>query len=212
MSITTYDELKTAVARWLKRDDLTAYIPDYIALGEHRLWYGDKGQFPTKPLRLRVMVYPDTGTVSNQYVNVTKSAAYPYLETQRLSVSSGGKQWALRYLPLHQFAEYETLTGDPKYYTFVNNSIKTAPSGAASFQHDYYAKPLALSASNTTTTEFLAHPNLYLLAACVEGALDTQNDAQAARFAGRLQGSINALQDNDNNVAAGGSLAVTVAR
>ena len=34
MSITTYSELKTAVANWLNRDDLTSVIPDFIALTE----------------------------------------------------------------------------------------------------------------------------------------------------------------------------------
>ncbi len=34
MSITTYSELKTAVANWLNRDDLTAVIPDFISLAE----------------------------------------------------------------------------------------------------------------------------------------------------------------------------------
>src|SRR5512143_3239333 len=34
MSITTYSELKTAVAGWLSRGDLTTVIPDFITLAE----------------------------------------------------------------------------------------------------------------------------------------------------------------------------------
>ena len=34
MAITTYSELKTAVANWLNRDDLTSNIPEFIALAE----------------------------------------------------------------------------------------------------------------------------------------------------------------------------------
>ena len=37
MSITTYAELKTAIASWLNRDDLTSVIPDFIALTEAAL-------------------------------------------------------------------------------------------------------------------------------------------------------------------------------
>ena len=36
MAISTYTELQTAVANWLDRDDLTARIPEFIALTEAR--------------------------------------------------------------------------------------------------------------------------------------------------------------------------------
>ena len=38
MSISTYAELKTAVANWLHRDDLTSIIPDLIMIGEKRIY------------------------------------------------------------------------------------------------------------------------------------------------------------------------------
>src|SRR5215475_5856007 len=34
MSIGSYNELKIAIASWLARDDLTAFIPDFITLFE----------------------------------------------------------------------------------------------------------------------------------------------------------------------------------
>lgn len=37
MAITTYVELKTAVANWLQRSDLTARIPEFIELAEDRI-------------------------------------------------------------------------------------------------------------------------------------------------------------------------------
>ena len=37
MAIGTFDELKTAVANWLGRDDLTDRIPEFIALAEGRM-------------------------------------------------------------------------------------------------------------------------------------------------------------------------------
>ena len=36
MAISNYTELKTAVANWLDRDDLTDRIPEFIALAESR--------------------------------------------------------------------------------------------------------------------------------------------------------------------------------
>lgn len=37
MAITTYSELKTALANWSKRTDLTAMMGDFIALAESRI-------------------------------------------------------------------------------------------------------------------------------------------------------------------------------
>ena len=37
MSLSTYSELKTSVANYLNRDDLTSVIPDFITLTENRL-------------------------------------------------------------------------------------------------------------------------------------------------------------------------------
>ena len=37
MSLATYAELKSSVANWLNRTDLTAEIPDFIKLAENRI-------------------------------------------------------------------------------------------------------------------------------------------------------------------------------
>jgi hypothetical protein len=209
VSITTYATLQTAVARWLKRDDLTTQIPDYIAFGENRLWYGDKGQFQTTPLRTRLQIINHEGTIASQRIDLSAN----YLETQSLSVSSGGKRWALRYLPPHQFVEHEAKDGDPQYYTMLDEeNLKTAPSNSLAFVHNYYWSFPSLTTTNISNELLIKHPELYLFAACVEGALDIMSDSMAARFAAKLQAKINALQQSQANQMAGGSLAVTIGR
>ncbi len=37
MALTTFAELKTSIADWLNRDDLTTVIPDFITLAEHQM-------------------------------------------------------------------------------------------------------------------------------------------------------------------------------
>ncbi len=37
MSVDNYGELKTAIANWAERDDLTSRIPEFIALAEDRI-------------------------------------------------------------------------------------------------------------------------------------------------------------------------------
>ena len=59
MAISTYGELQTSVANWLDRDDLTARIPEFIALCESMV---------IRPLRVRGMETLDTSidTVGGQ--------------------------------------------------------------------------------------------------------------------------------------------------
>jgi hypothetical protein len=57
MSLTNYTDLLSSVANWIKRPDLAANIPDFVALCEQRITYGasPESPFPSQPLRIRAM-------------------------------------------------------------------------------------------------------------------------------------------------------------
>lgn len=56
-TIKTCADLKSAIADWLGRDDLTNRIPDFISFAETRIHYGSSaGQMALQPLRLPVML------------------------------------------------------------------------------------------------------------------------------------------------------------
>ena len=95
MAIDTYGNLKTAVANYLNRSDLTSYIPDFITLALQRLNYGAETPFPSQPLRIPAMQEQDTGTIANG------SIAFPtgFLEPIRVAASSNGATWSLLYVP-----------------------------------------------------------------------------------------------------------------
>ena len=76
MAITTYDELKASIASWLNRDDLTAVIPDFIALAESSI---------NRDLRHYKMVQRADATLDSRYVQVPED----WLETMRFSITSG---------------------------------------------------------------------------------------------------------------------------
>ena len=75
MAITTYDELKASIASWLNRDDLTAVIPDFIALAESSI---------NRDLRHYKMVQRADATLDSRYVQVPED----WLETMRFSITS----------------------------------------------------------------------------------------------------------------------------
>ena len=57
MSIATYTELKSALADWAAREDLTARIPDFIMLAEKAL--------DIRKLRVKELLTPVVGYVSS---------------------------------------------------------------------------------------------------------------------------------------------------
>lgn len=79
MAITTFSELKTGIANWLERDDLTSRIPEFIALAEAR---------HRREIRIRQMQkrqnllsgtsYTITGITQANPGVVTTSAAHGY--------------------------------------------------------------------------------------------------------------------------------------
>ena len=58
MAIDTYSELKSAIADWLNRDDLTSVIPNFIELAEAEL---------TRNLRHRKMIVRADATIDSEY-------------------------------------------------------------------------------------------------------------------------------------------------
>ena len=62
MAINTYDNLKTTIANYLNRSDLTSYIGDFITLTESRL---------NRELRVREMINTDTSITTVAVHKVT---------------------------------------------------------------------------------------------------------------------------------------------
>ena len=122
MAISTYGDLKSSVALWLNRADLTAYIPDFIALAEQRMNYGGDGQFPSKPLRIPAMQTQATGTITSSAISFPTR----FLEPIRIAGQSGSVTWTLEYCPPDRFSEKSAGGGLPTVYTILNNQIQTA--------------------------------------------------------------------------------------
>ena len=58
MTISTYSDLKAAIGNWTARATNTAFalrIPEFIAMAETRIFYGQDQPFETAPVRVRDM-------------------------------------------------------------------------------------------------------------------------------------------------------------
>lgn len=151
MSLDTYSALKTEIAGWLARADLTTPIDTFIDLFE--------AEFNTE-MRLRQMETEAT------------ASATEYLELPAGFLSMRDVQWQgsprvnLEYITPEKADLYDTSgsTGMPSFYTIVGNQIRLipAPSSSTTIRMSYYESVTALSGSNTTNWLLTAYPQLYL--------------------------------------------------
>lgn len=163
MSISTFTELKAAIADWLLRDDLTAVIPSFIALAEADL---------NRNVRHWRMEARTTITLDAQYEELPSN----YLEAKRLSITSGDTY----RLELISQAEMETLrassvnvTGRPLYYAVTAGQLEFFPTPADSYTLEivYVTSLTALADAAGGANWLLTHyPDVYLYGSLMHAA------------------------------------------
>jgi hypothetical protein len=202
MTINTYGTLKTAVASYLNRSDLTSNIPDFITLGSRRIWYGGAAPYESEPLRIPAMQAQDTGSISGGYI------AFPtrFVEPIRVAATVGGSTWSLNYVSPDGFEGKFDNAVLPDVYTYLNNAIYTAVTTAASYTLDYYKAFAAFSADADTNWIIDNAPDLYLYSALVEAAPFLADDPRINLWFGLYRSSVVSL--NRSTKRQGSGLAV----
>jgi hypothetical protein len=197
VAITTYATLKTAIANWLERSDLTAYIPDFIALAQSKMYTGvmgpDARTWIIPPLRIRDMI-----TTAN--IAVTSGAgSLPsgWLEFVRLWIDATN-QPNLKYLPIQTFydnagAHNTVAASDTLAYTIEGATIRTAAPMTATLKSVHYARFTALSADGDADWIVTNAPHVYLHGALAEfyssfNPEPTLAAQEAALFAAAIKG------------------------
>jgi hypothetical protein len=207
MSLSTYADLKSAVALWLNRADLTAYIPDLIRLGEQRINYGGDSPYMSVPLRVPAMMTRETGTITSSVI------AFParFLEPVRIVGTSGSITWSLEYVAPERFTEKSGGGGLPTAYTILNNQIETAGTGAAGYVLDYYQAFASLSADSDTNWLLTNAPGVYLYSALIEAAPFLGDTPQLNQWHSMFTAAI-ASVNRATKYQGGGSLSVKVVK
>jgi len=184
-----YGELKAAIANRLGRTNLTAVIPDFIALGEPRLYHGFQDiEVQVKPLRLRAMLAKETASL----------AALPdrYLSIDRLTVNDGAGPRSLEYVTPERFANLAP-TGFARVYTHQDGGISIEGGTPAVFALSYYRRFPTLVADSDTNWLLTNFPNVYLYSALIEAYAHLKDDARIPTAARMYAAATNALIDSD---------------
>jgi hypothetical protein len=204
MAITSYADLKTEVANYLARDDLTSQIPTFIQLAEIRL---------RRELRLRQMLKAATTlTVAD---DSTVELPSDFLEMRDLHFNTNPIT-VLKYDVPNVFYRntWSTISGRPTNYTLLANEFQLAPipDSVYTLQMLYYAAPEFLSDLNTSNVFLTTCPDLLLYGALAESAPYIMDDARLTTWANLYDRGVAALRvSDDQGEYAGSPMAMTLA-
>lgn len=190
MSIATYTDLKSKIAEYLARDDLTSAIPDFITMAEAKF---------NRELFVRQMEVRATTTVNIDSTE-PEFIALPddFQSMRRVRVSSADRKPQLEFMSGIQLDEYRTksgdVTGQPRYFTIFGTEMELAPTPdtACTIEMIYRANVPAL-ASNTDNWLLLQAPDLYVYGALLESAPYMKEDARIQVWGAGLATALDGL-------------------
>lgn len=188
MAITTYAELKTAAANWLHRDDLTTYIPDFIAICEATLY---------REIRIRAMEVALSSAISSGVVAVPSD----YIDLKSAYVDGSPSKVLERTSPEVVYAKYPTRSAEGKPSVIAREGTNFIfgpyPDSAYTIKGIYYKRLAALSDANTTNWVLTNAPDVLLYGSLLASAPFLKNDSRIGVWASLYSSSKNRLQEED---------------
>jgi len=203
MAITTYSQLKTAVADFLNRDDLTSAIPNFVALAEASL---------NRRMRAPEMVTRATVTVDAEYENRPAD----WLETIRYQMTTNPIT-VLQFVTPEEASIQKTkfsVSGTPLFFSTVGTQFQHVPAPDTAYTAElmYYARVAGLSDANTSNWLLTANPDIYLYATLVQSAPYLKEDERIGVWAGILDRLMAEYEVAEQRAKTGSSRLVTRTR
>lgn len=189
MAFTSYSDLKTTVANYLGRSDLTSQIPDFIRLAETRM---------ARDLRTRQMLKSATASMTGGDARV--AVPTDFMEVRDLYIQ-GNPRVPVTYLAPSAFTRDARAdeSGKPVYYTVLASEFLFAPIPDSTYtlQILYYAKPTVLSDSNTSNVFLANYFDALLYGSLAEAEPYLVNDARVQTWIGLYDRAINNINESD---------------
>ena len=158
----TYSELKTNIANYLNRSDLTDQMDMFIDNVEGEV---------NRRVRRKEMIKRATDWLEVINVEITSNDFKPLF------------QQSLESLDVYR-QSINNKTGQPIYFAIMDEALELAPTPEQSYtlQLTYYEKIPALSDSNTSNFVSLNHPDVYLYGALKHASIYLMEDERVAMF------------------------------
>lgn len=203
MSLANYSDLKTAIASWTARSDLTTQLDDFIDMAEAEF---------NRTLRTEQMLTETTLTLSSTSSSV--SLPSNFLEVESISFNDAPREinYATRKQLEGQYASQSA--GRPKVYSLRASATSggvqrmifgPSPDGAYTLTLSYYQQLPGLSTSNTTNWLLTKEPEAYLFCALSKALTFIQDSERKAEIKSNWQEIKAQLDSEDEGRKSGGS-------
>ena len=199
MALTNYTNLKTSIANWLNRSDLTDEIADdFIKLTE--------ADFNSK-LRVRKMVAQTSFTIDSE----TEALPTGFLQVRDIYILNGNTKVPLTYTTPSQMDSTvgTSTTGLPNSFTILGDTFRFSPKPDATYTAfiNYYKSFDALSDTTTTNYILTTHPAIYLYGSLFHAAnfLGGINPQQVQTWQQMFATAMERLELNDREDQVSGS-------
>jgi len=185
MALSTYSEIKSTVADYLNRADLTAVLPSFVTLAEAKF---------NRELRTRDMLTRVQTTSDDEYVSLPTD----FLQHYSLELDAASAQPPMDYIGPQEakvLKAQNRTASTTYYYTVIDGAFEIipAPGSDLDLRMVYYAKIPALSDSNTTNWLLTKSPDLYLYSALLEASPYLKDDDRVQLWAAARQQVMDAM-------------------
>lgn len=203
MALTSYSELRSSIADWLNRGDLTAVIPDFISLAEAQM----ERRLPTQKMVKRANATIDTpfSAIPADLLSVKSLVLTSTAPVQPLVFLTEDELDAKKYT-------YRS-TGKPLYFALVGNQIEVLPAPDTGYTAEitYVATLPKLSDSNTSNWVLARHPDVYLYGSLLQAAPYLRDDERVGLWSSQYQAAIeDMLVQNERAAFSQGRTAMAV--
>ena len=193
MTISSFGELKTAIADYMDRDDLTSQIPTFVQLAEERIARTVK---PNGFERYATSAF----TIGDP--SISKPVRFKVMRSFIFTDASSNKINLKRrpYSFIREFWPNDSTTGTPRYYSDYGSNfflLAPTPDTAHVFEISYFERLQMLSDTNDTNwlTEFA--PDLLLYGSLIEARSYLGNDERIQTWTALYQKAIDDIDEED---------------
>lgn len=197
MSIDSYSTLKSSIADFLNRDDLTSVIATFIRLAESRIdrelrhWRQEKRSLAELDAQYSAIPADYMAPIRLQITDNPTSEVAPISTAQMLQLRG----------------DRNDRVGRPTHYALTAGSLELYPTPDMVYNASlvYYARVAALTDTNTTNWLLTEAPDAYLYGALVHAAPYLKDDARLQVWDGLYGQAITNLNLSAENAKYGGS-------